>query len=242
MMSAGTRVAAGAIVASLAVAQGGCQLMGSPASNASAADAAQPSVQAEGATATDVRREEVRAIAASLSVRLRGLQAENSELLYAAEAEVRDLAQRLEVTEGSTPANDVFTRTAEPVWGVPTPAPINETLYAEAPRLPAGRSLMHGLRLAVYTDASSAASGWQKLAREHAALLTGLSPRLELMPQVGQGMQVELKVGPFSNRDDAEVRCAALAASGVNCVLDDFTGTTIQSGLDASTTPRSGEG
>jgi hypothetical protein len=248
MLSAGPRLAAGAIVATLGAMQGSCLSVPDDqdwtAAQASANDnaAALRGAQAPPDPVADAGTADLRTVAADLSVRLRGLQEADSPVLHAAEAEVRSLAERLDLI-----ATALGTPTArfEPVWGVPDPviAPADTTgsAFAPAPSVEGARSLMHAVRLASFADPAEAVAHWPAMVERHGALLAGLDPRLESVTLPGGGLRVELKVGPIASRDDAEVRCVALAQMGAECVVDDFSGRRLHEAITGGVAPVSAE-
>jgi hypothetical protein len=71
---------------------------------------------------------------------------------------------------------------------------------------------------------ASLRSAWERIRRNHAALLEGLRPVIAIRD--GRGGQVELRlvVGPIGNAAAAARLCAALAAAGLSCQPTMFEG------------------
>jgi hypothetical protein len=221
MAGSASRAAAGVLVASLAAVQTGCSWQ-----LAETARALPLVPQGDGVAAKAVPEvDAVRSGAMTLSARLRGYQNDGDDaVLYQASAEIALLNARLDRLERNI-AND----RDGPTWGVDAVSPTAG--LADAP-LDGAESLLHAVSISTHDTPLAATEAWRTLVRDHSSLLDGLSPRIAESNAPGQGLRVELKIGPFANRDDAASRCAALRLDGSACSVTDYSGRSLQSVLD----------
>ena len=85
-------------------------------------------------------------------------------------------------------------------------------------------SVLYGVHLASYRQATEAREGWRKLQRENPDELGLLEPRLEAVEIPEKGSFLRLIGGGFSSNEKAQALCGQMEQKGLFCAVVGFNG------------------
>jgi hypothetical protein len=111
-----------------------------------------------------------------------------------------------------------------PVGTIPAaapPAPVAEVSVAVPPAVepqpPVAAKAAFGVDVGGGATVSTLRNAWERIRRNHAALLDGLQPVIAVRDGRGGHAELRLIAGPIANAAAAVKLCAALAAAGLSC-------------------------
>lgn len=106
-----------------------------------------------------------------------------------------------------------------PVRALPATKPVPQPAVRAAPEFAFTSSGSYLVQIAAFRTQDAAEAAWRKASLSHPDLYRGAEKRIQRADLGAKGVFYRLRVGAFAQRTDASEFCAAVKASGGNCIV-----------------------